>query len=87
MDRMLKKCEQWIVCARIPARLAKLDRREQAWANESSLAAAGEHGDDAIEDYIHALGEIDKARAELRAMQTLCNTGQVRFYDAVFKTN
>lgn len=72
MDRMLRFCERLVICARIPHRLAELDHQEHAWANDSSLAAAGEHGDDAIEDYLHALDRINAERARLEAMLTAC---------------
>ena len=36
------------------------------------LAAAGEYGDEAIEDYLHAMTKIDAERGRIKAMQTAC---------------
>lgn len=72
MNHMLRFCERLVICARIPHRLTELDRQEHAWANDSSLAAAGEYGDDAIEDYLHALHKINAERERLEAMRAAC---------------
>lgn len=72
MDSILRFFERQVICARIPHRLAELDRQERAWANDSSLAAAGEYGDDAIEDYLHALHRINAERARLETMHAAC---------------